>query len=407
MPSGYNAVLAEVRKRLREPAPGRVQILAGPRQVGKTTLLLALADEYGRNAIYAAVDAPEASLSGWWDLLWQRVADTARGGTAVLLLDEIQYLPGWTQQLKAQVDRIRRQGLPVHVVVTGSSALLVGHGAKETMAGRFERLVLRHWSAAELASAFRLPLDEAVRRALVMGTFPGALALWDAPARWRAYIRDSIIEPAIGRDVLMLHAVRRPALLRQVFALCAGHPAEVISLQKLAGLLMESGALETIAHYLQVLEQGFLVAPLQKYSERELRRRNAPPKLVVLNQAFVAALHPGPVPGPDTDPERWGRWVENTCLAHAWNRGQQVAYWREEPLEIDGVITGSWGKWAVEVKTGRYTTRDLAGLLEFCRRYPEFRPLMLCDQLALDMARDAGVRAVPWTAFLAADEIPE
>jgi predicted AAA+ superfamily ATPase len=245
--------------------------------------------------------------------------------------------------LKAKVDQLQREGWRVHVVASGSSALLVGAGANETMAGRFERLVLRHWPPAQLASAFGLPLDEAVRGAVTLGTYPGAVPLRGDPPRWRSYIQESIIEPAVGRDILMLQAVRRPALLRQVFALCAGHPAEILSLQKLAGLLMERGALETVAHYLHVLEQGFLVAPLQKFSDLALRRRNAPPKLVVLNQAILSALHPGEVPGPDTDPERWGRWVENACLAHAWNSGQAVTYWRAQPLEVDAVIAGSWG----------------------------------------------------------------
>jgi len=50
-----------------------------------------------------------------------------------------------------------------------------------------------------------------------------------------AYVKDAIIDPAIGRDVLALGTVRRPALLRQVFAPATGCPAQIVSLQKLQG----------------------------------------------------------------------------------------------------------------------------------------------------------------------------
>ena len=60
--------------------------------------------------------------------------------------------------------------------------------------------------------------------------------------------------------------------------------------------------------------------------------------------------------------------AENACLAFAWNAGQRVSYWREEPFEVDAVIEGNWGKWAVEIKTGAVSPADLRGLTEFTRR---------------------------------------
>jgi predicted AAA+ superfamily ATPase len=155
-----------------------------------------------------------------------------------------------------------------------------------------------------------------------------------------------------------------------------------------------------VTHYLQVLEQAYLVAAVPKYSTRELRRRASPPKLIVLNQAFLSAVGQGEPPTPETDPMRWGNWVENACLAHAWNSGQEVTYWREEPLEVDAVLAGSWGQWAVEAKTGDYTVQDLSGLTEFCRRNGQFRPLVLCDSGTEDVARRAGVDALSWKDYL-------
>lgn len=390
-----------LERRLAEPAPGRIQLLAGPRQVGKTTLLLEIAGTLGGAAIYAAADGPEASLPGFWERLWQRARDVAeKSGRAVLLLDEVHVLSNWAARLKAEWDRARRLGLPLHVIATGSSSLRLGSGSRESLAGRFERIVLAHWSAASLARTFGIGVEEAPSLAVRIGTYPGAMALRDDIPRLRAYVRDAIVEPAIGRDILALAPVRRPALLRQVFAVAAGSPAQVVSLQKIQGQLQDAGALETIAHYLSLLEEAFLVAALEKHSPRAVRRRAAPPKLVVLNNALLAAADPRGIPTKEAEPARFGAWVENACLACAWNAGQRVTYWREEPLEVDGVIEGSWGSWAVEVKTGPVLTGDLRGLLELTRRFPDLRPLLVGDDAGRDAAERAGIGFVTWRDFL-------
>lgn len=402
---GLRLSFADVRdtlaKRLAEPAPGRIQLLAGPRQVGKTTLLLSLAEQHGKTAIYAAADGPEAALPGYWERLWTRAEETASTeGRALVLLDEVHLLHDWASHLKGEWDRLRRRKLPVHVVATGSSALKLAHGSRESLAGRFERITLTHWSASSLAGAFDLPPAEACEILVRMGSYPGAFELRDDAVRWSAYVRDAILEPAVGRDILALAAVRKPALLRQVFGVAASAPTQIMSLQKMQGQLQDPGALETIAHYLALLEEAFLVAPLGKHSTRPARQRSAPPKLVPLNNALLAVMDPRGIPDRNRDPERWGVWVENACLAHAWNAGQRVSYWREEPLEVDAVLDGSWGAWAIEVKTGRFSGSDLKGLGELSRRHPKFRPLVICDEDARPIAERAGFEAVSWIDFL-------
>jgi predicted AAA+ superfamily ATPase len=393
--------LAHVSARLDEPPPGRIQILTGPRQVGKTTLLLELAARWEPRALYAACDGPDAGLPGFWSRVWERGAQLARDhGRAVLLLDEIQHIADWSVRLKAEWDRVRRRRVPLHVVVTGSSALRLGAGARESLAGRFERLTLAHWPAAALSATFGMSPEEAARTYVRAGSYPGAVALLGDPGRWRAYVRDAIIEPAVGRDSLALGVVRRPALFRQVFALAVSLPAQVVSLQKLRGQIGEGTALETVAHYLAVLEETYLIAALEKYSPRALRRRAAPPKLVVLSNAFLAATDPRGAPDPEREPERHGTWVENACLAHAWNAGQRVGYWREEPYEVDGILEGSWGAWAVEVKAGVFDAHDLRGVLEFTRRHPRFRPLVVTRPGGEGVARQIGVPARAWIEFL-------
>jgi predicted AAA+ superfamily ATPase len=388
-------------KRLKEPAPGRIQLLAGPRQVGKTTLLEKLAGKLGRQAMYAAVDAPGSSLPGFLERIFSNAEQTARTrGAATVLLDEAHLLHDWSATLKSFTDYIHREKLPIHIVATGSSSLRLAAGSRESLAGRFERLTMAHWSASTLSRLFNLPPVEAAQHVVCLGSYPGAVSLRNDRARYIAYIRDAIVEPAIGKDILVLAAIRRPALLRQVFELAISSPATILSLQKMQGQLQDRGTLETIAHYLNLLEEAFLVAALQKYSTRSIRRRASSPKLITLNNALLAAIAPHGPPDPDNDPALFGSWVENACLAHAWNSGQHVMYWREEPLEVDGVIEGSWGAWAVEVKTGRVQPSDLQGLFEFTRRYPKFKPLVIAEKDSLPALQRTGAMVMTWQDFL-------
>jgi hypothetical protein len=142
------------------------------------------------------------------------------------------------------------------------------------------------------------------------------------------------------------------------------------------------------------------VAAVPKHGRRAARRRAAPPKLITLNQALMAATHPAGTPEPDRDPARFGAWLENACLSYAWNAGQRVAYWREEPLEVDGVLDGTWGRWAIEVTIGRVTSRELRGLGEFTRRFPEYRALVICESSEQSAAERLGIAAMSWQDFL-------
>jgi uncharacterized protein len=391
--------LLTLQTRLTEPPPGRIQLLVGPRQVGKTRLLLTLQAQFGHGAQYHAADAPEASLPGWWDRIWADAERLARAGErVVILLDEVQHLPDWATLLKGQWDRLQRLGLPVHIVATGSSALRVATGSRETLAGRFERLEVGHWTAAALVRELAVPEAEAVRMIVERGSYPGAVPYLSDPRRWSAYVRESIVEPALGHDLAAIGGIRRPALLRQVFALAVTHPAQIVPLQKLQGQLQDRGALETIASYLGLLEEAWLVASLERFGDRPTKRRSAPPKLLPLTNALCAVADWRGVPDRRMDPERYGAWVEAACLAHAWNGGRGVSYWREEPLEVDAVLEAL--QLAIEVKTGPFSGADLRGLLEFCSRHRGFRPLVLCDAQHVAAAQRLGVDARSWDQWL-------
>ena len=391
--------LAELRRRVYAPGPGKLQLLTGPRQVGKTTILLALAESPGANVVYSAGDDPAATLPGAWERVWSDAESAAARGPAVLVLDEIQRWPDWSRRLKGRWDRLQREDRPLHVIASGSSAIQLGRGSRESLAGRFERIELGHWDALDVSAAFgTLPVD-AVTQVVRFGSYPGAAPLIGDPMRWAAYVRDAIIDPALTRDILDLAEVRKPALLRQVFAYAAVAPAEIAALKKIQGALHDRGAIETVASYLGLLRDAALVAPIERFSA-VARQRSAPPKLVVLNNALASAVHPQGPPDVNVDPARWGRWVENACLAFAISRGQVLRYWREEPYEVDAVIDGSWGSWVVEVKTGTFTERDLVGLGEFARRHPRYTPVVVTTSSQLDVARRAGFSAIKWGTFL-------
>jgi predicted AAA+ superfamily ATPase len=183
----YTVCRDRLLERLKEPAPGRIQILTGPRQVGKTTLLLDLAAQLGDAAVYTAVDEPDAALPGFWERRWADAETRAQHGTAVLLLDEIHHLGDWAKRLKGYWDDLRRRHLSLHVVATGSSALRVATGSRESLAERFERLTLSHWSASSLTDTFQIPAHEAALDVVRFGSYPGAVALQNDPPRWRAY----------------------------------------------------------------------------------------------------------------------------------------------------------------------------------------------------------------------------
>lgn len=397
----YKEAKETLRTRLREDGRPLIQLLAGPRQVGKTTLLTALLNEFGQRAAYVSFDSPAAEFPGLWERTWTEAeARSAKLGSAIMLLDEIQHFEEWGTRLKAEWDRIVRLKLPLAIVASGSSSFRLT-AALHKLTGRFERLTLGHWPAGEIASAFDIAPMEAAEIFVTLGSYPGSMRFRDDLPRFLSYVRDSIVNPSLSRDALATETgIRRPALLRQLLAICAGSPAAIVSLNKLQGQMNERGALQTLASYLEVLDDSFLIAPMRKYAFNEVRSRKAPPKLIALNNALLAALHPQGPPHQSREPARFGTWVENACIAFARNAEQQVFYWREAAHEVDAVINGSWGKWVLEVKTGAFDSTDLRGLLEFSSRYPAFRPLVLCDDDYRMVAERLGVAAMDWRSYL-------
>ena len=388
-----------VEKRLRE-APRRIQILAGPRQVGKTTLVQQLlerrpassalylsADEPIQDALGLSAGPPGAMASGferlpdraWLVEQWQRAAATAlkwqqsvqvnaSGAAFVLVIDEIQKIPQWSEAIKGLWDRALADELPMHLVLLGSSPLLMHKGISESLAGRFEMLRMGHWSYEEMNAAFGFSLDQYI----YFGGFPGSAPYTPDEPRWRDYVTLGLIQPNIERDILQLTRIDKPALLKQLFELGCTYSGQIVSLDKMLGQLSDAGNVTTLARYLDLLGEAGLLAGLQKYSAQALRRRNSPPKFQALNNALVSAQGSHSFDEARADRSHWGHLVESAVGAHLCNASASdtnIRYWREASLEVDFVVEHRGRLAAVEVKSGKLGAAR-RGLDEFLRRHP-------------------------------------
>lgn len=378
-----SAILAD---RLREPRRF-VQVVEGPRQVGKTTLVNQVIEQLGIAAVVESADQPSLRGEAWIDVQWERARALAAEGEAVLVLDEIQKVSNWSEAVKRLWDADTKTKLPLKVVLLGSSPLLVQKGLTESLAGRFESIRLPHWTFAEMREAFGFSLDEFV----YFGGYPGAASLIGDESRWAAYIRDSLIETTIARDVLLHTRVDKPALLRRLFELGTGYSGQILSYTKLLGQLDDAGNTTTLAHYLELLSAAGMLTGLQKYSGGMVRRRSSSPKFQVLNTALMSALESGGFEQIRNDPARWGRLVESAVGAHlvgsAEATGVYVNYWRDGDKEVDFVVSRDSELIAIEVKSGE-RSGPLNGLDAFRRRFPEARPIIV------------GANGVPLADFL-------
>ena len=280
----YAAILGS---RLAEPRRF-LQVVAGPRQVGKTTLVQQVLADVDRPAVLVSADEPSLRDATWLGAQWERARAAAREAGrpgAVLAIDEVQKVPHWSEAVKRLWDEDTRDRLPLRVVLLGSAPLLVQRGLSESLAGRFEILHLPHWSLAEMGAAFGFSLDQF----LYFGGYPGAAPLAGDPPRWRRYLLDSLVETTIARDVLLLTRVDKPALLRRLFELGCRYSGQVLSYTKMLGQLHDAGNTTTLAHYLELLAGAGMLTGLSKFSGKIVRSRGSSPKLQVFNTALLTA----------------------------------------------------------------------------------------------------------------------
>ena len=364
--------------RLREPRRF-VQVVAGARQVGKSTLVTQVLSRLEAPNIFVSADEPMLSDTAWLAAQWERarLAATAAGPTgAVLALDEVQKIPRWSETVKRLWDEDTRARRPLKVVALGSAPLLLQHGLTESLAGRFELVHLPHWSYTEMREAFQFTLEQY----LYFGGYPGAASLVDDPSRWRRYILDALVETTIARDVLLMTRVDKPVLLRRLFELGCRSSGQVLSYTKMLGQLQDAGNTTTLAHYLDLLSGAGMLTGLQKFAGKAVRQRGSSPKFQVFNTALMSALS-GVSPDEARDDRAYrGRLVESAVGAHVANAAAsgvcEVFYWRDTNREVDFVVRAGRVVVAIEVKSGRVPD-TLPGLAAFTEAFKPTRTLIV------------------------------
>jgi len=367
--------------------PRLLQVIIGPRQVGKTTLALQAYDRWPGPKLYESADLPTTPTVDWVTNYWEKArALCGKGkGDVLLLLDEIQKIPRWSEVVKKLFDEDKREKRPIRVVLLGSSSLLMQRGLTESLAGRFEIHRHNHWSFPECKEYFGLELEEYI----YFGGYPGAIPLRKDEPRWGRYIRDSLIETVLSKDILLMSPITKPALLRQVFGLCLAHPAEIMSYQKMIGQLQDAGNTTTIAFYLKLLSKAFLLAPLGKYSGSKIRQRGSIPKILILDNALVSATMGRDFKTTINDKTPWGRMVENAVGAKLYpmlqELGGELFYWRDRNDEVDYVVQVGQKLIAIEVKSGA-TAKNPASLNLFSRRYKKAKKIIISPSKIVEKA---------------------
>ena len=314
--------------RLAEPRRF-LQVVAGPRQVGKTTLVRQVTDALRCPVHFASADEPALRGTEWIAAQWDAARLSVAKDGALLVLDEVQKVSGWSEAVKRLWDEDTRKRVKLRVVLLGSTPLLIQRGLTESLAGRFETIRLGHWSFAEMEAAF----GWAQGQYLFYGGYPGAAPLISDPPRWKRYVLDALVETTISRDVLLLTRVDKPALLRRLFELGCRYSGQIRSYTKMLGQLHDAGNATTLAHYLERLAGAGMVAGLQKFAGSEARSRGSSPKLQVLNTALMTAQSGLDFEEAFADREYWGRLTESAVGAHLANAAAagecELFYWRD------------------------------------------------------------------------------
>lgn len=359
----------ELKSRIEEPRD-KIQVVSGPRQVGKSTLVKQVLQDVDLPYMLVSADNVDKENTGWIGEMWStaRARMKATGlAEYLLVIDEVHKVDNWSEAVKKEWDDDTFNDLSLKVVILGSSRLLLKDGLTESLAGRYELIRMPHWSYGEMHEAFDMEVDHYI----YFGAYPGGAKYVNDERRWRKYIKDSIVAPAIERDVLQTKTVYKPALMRQLFELGCAYSSEELSLNKMLGQLQDAGNVTTLAGYLTTLDESRLLCGLHKYASDNARKYNSVPKLMVYNTALFSVQSGMNFNKAFTTPKLWGRWVESAVGAYLLNEADEndykLYYWRERDDEVDFVIDAGGKLIAIEVKSGRRTTN--AGLGEFKKRF--------------------------------------
>ena len=358
-----------LHERIAEPRRF-IQVIAGPRQVGKSTMVKQIVKEVPIPYTLETADAIETDNAEWISNVWNTVRQQMlfRNETEhLLVIDEIHKINNWSEMVKREWDSDTFADRNIKVVLLGSSRLLLKKGLTESLMGRFELIRMPHWNYREMHEAFGWDINQYI----YFGGYPGGATLIKNERRWQQYVVDAIIGPSIDKDVILTSTIYKPALMRNLFELGCTYSGEELSLNKVLGQLQDAGNVTTLSNYLTILGECNLLTGLQKYAADKARKYNSVPKFQVFNSALLSALHGKTYEQAFTDSKLWGRWVETAVGAYLINNaeplGYKLYYWREASNEVDYILERRGETIAIEVKSGHRTTNK--GITLFRERY--------------------------------------
>ncbi|MDR0368357.1 MAG: ATP-binding protein [Bacteroidales bacterium] len=377
-----------VQERVEEPRKF-IQVILGPRQVGKTTMVTQLLAKLSIPNLYDSADAVSAANPAWLMQVWESARlrmKASRAAEFLLVIDEIQKVGSWSEVVKRQWDKDTRENINMKVILLGSSRLLIQKGLTESLAGRFETLYLGHWSYPEMQAAFGWSIEQYV----YFGGYPASATLISDEERWKSYIKDSLIETSISKDILMLTRVDKPVLLKRLFELGCLYSGQILSYTKIVGQLQDAGNTTTLANYLKLLSDCGLLGGLDKYAGDIIRKRASSPKFQVYNNALISAQSNSSYETTAINPELWGRLVESSVGTHLANHSiserYNLYYWRDGNCEVDFVLEKGGKVAGLEVKSG--VKASSAGMGAFAERFHPEKVLLV------------GAGGIPYDEFL-------
>lgn len=360
------AQLTVLKSRIKE---GRsfLQVIMGPRQVGKTTMVTQLIKKIKIPYLFESADAVPAAQSNWISQIWDTVRTLKIAKEApeyLLIIDEIQKIDNWSEVVKKQWDSDTLNGINIKVILLGSSKLLLQKGLSESLAGRFEMIYMPHWSFPEMQSAF----DWTVHQFIYFGGYPSSTRLISDESRWKDYIKNSLVETTISKDILLLTRVDKPALLKQLFEIGSYYSGQILSYNKILGQLQDAGNTTTLSGYLKLLSDAGLLGGLEKYAGDIVRQRGSIPKFQVYNNALLSAELEFGFEESISRPAIWGRLTESSIGTHLINNSvagdYKIFYWRERDNEVDFVLKKNHKLVAIEVKSGRKIANKGMGIFK-------------------------------------------
>lgn len=357
----------------------RLQVIVGPRQVGKTTAVKQALKHYGKPFTYRLAEGLGINPLTWLESEWLQARLQAKlHGEYLLVIDEIQKVNDWSEIVKRLWDEDSFNDTPLKVLILGSSRLLLQKGLNESLEGRFELIEAWHWSYEEMHEAFGFSIDDFI----MFGGYPGAATYIQNEERWKAYVRDSIIEPSISRDIIQLERISKPALLHQLFVLACTYSGRILSYQKMLGQLQDVGNATTLAHYLKLLGEAGLVVGIEKHYEEVVRVKASSPKLAVCNTALMTAMLPYEFNEIRSRHELWGHLFESAIGARlipdCHKNGIQLHYWNAGNKEVDYILKKGDKLAAIEVKS--VSADSVSGIKEFKTKHTHAKPYLIGGQ---------------------------